>query len=259
MREFNLRNNIGEEYRLNSLDNFFHSPEGLGFQRNAVYQKIGTRYEIVRDGFRQQPISGQIMFKSDERVSAYNRYLKFKNFLQEIPLTLVYRIPGGEFKMDVVPNMVEKTEINSSLGMNVGIELMPLSMWYKEVSILNTSGACTVESDSVIESPCCISFTGAVKSNQELVWEQIVDGTLVTRGRLTGVTLYSDEKVFIRTDTDPYGLYKVAGGNIISLYEKSDFSTKRFPFIRKGSNYFTLLATSVTEFKFEGRILYETV
>ena len=259
MREFNLRNNIGEEYRLNSLDNFFHSPEGLGFQRNAVYQKIGTRYKIVRDGFRQNPVSGQIMFKSDERASAYNRYLKFKNFLQEIPLTLVYRIPGGEFKMDVVPNMVEKTEINSSLGMNVGIELMPLSMWYKEVSIITSSSGCTVESDSVIESPCCISFTGAVKSNQELVWEQIVDGTLVTRGRLTGVTLSSDQKVFIRTDTDPYGLYKVAGGNVISLYEKSDFSTKRFPFIRKGRNYFTLLATSVTEFKFEGRILYETV
>ena len=259
MREFNLRNNIGEEYRLNSLDNFFHSPEGLGFQRNAVYQKIGVNYDIVRDGFRQNPVSGQIMFKSDAQASAYNRYLKFKNFLQEIPLTLVYRIPGGEFKMDVVPNMVEKSEINSSLGMNVGIEFMPLSMWYKEISKTESSSVLIIESDSNIESPCCLSFKGVVKTNQELLWEQIVNGTTVMTGRLIGVTITADQMVYVRTDSDPYGIYKNAGGNITDLYPNSDFSTKRFPYIYKGRNMFSINGASPTEFNIEGRILYETV
>ena len=258
MREFNLRNNIGEEYRLNSLDNFFHSPEGLGFQRDAVYQKLGSRYKIVRDGFRQQPISGQIMFKSDERASAYNRYLKFKNFLQEIPLVLVYRIPGGEFNMDVVPNVVEKTEINSSLGMNVGIELMPLSMWYKTVRKEVDSSSVSIESDSVNESPCCLRFSGVVKSNANLTWTQTVDGETVMTGTLLGVTIAATDMVYVRSDLDPYAIYKIpSGGTSTSLYEKSDFSTKRFPYIYKGTNVFTV--TGATYVDVRGHLLYETV
>ena len=258
MREFSLRNNIGEEYRLNSLDNFFHSPEGLGFQRDAVYQKIGVRYEMIRDGFRQQPISGEIMFKTDAQASAYNRYLKFKNFLQEIPLVLVYRIPGGEFAMDVIPNMVEKSEINSSLGMNVGIEFMPLSPWYKTIEKEADSYSVSVISDSVNESPCSLRFSGVTKSNANLTWSQTVDGVTVMTGTLLGVTIASTDMVYVRSDLDPYAIYKIpSGGTSTSLYNKSDFSTKRFPYLYKGENVFTV--TGATYIKVRGHILYETV
>lgn len=257
MRQFNLRNNIGEEYRLNSSDNFFHTPEGLGFQRNATFQKIGTSYKMIRDGFRQQPVSGEIMFKSDATASAYNRYLAFKNFLQELPLTMVYRIPGGEFCMDCVPNVVEKTEINSALGMNVGIELLPLSMWYEEIIQTGTSST-TVISDSLNDSPCCLSFSGVTKSAANLTWTQTLDGTAIMTGTLLGVTIASTDTVFIRTDTDPYSIYKESsGGTKTGLYQSSDFTTKRFPFIQKGTNVFSV--TGATSMTVKGRILYETV
>ena len=252
-----MRNNIGEEYRLNSSDNFFHTPEGLGFQREATFQKMGARYELVRDGFRQKPVSGQIMFKTDATASAYNRYLAFKNFLQEIPLTLVYRVPGGEFCMDCIPNTVEKTEINSSLGMNVGIELLPLTMWYQKIIQTGTSST-TIISDSAIDSPCCLSFSGVTKSSADLTWTQAVDGVSVMTGTLKSVTIASTDAVYVRTDKDPYMIYKeTSGGAKTSLYQSSNFNTSRFPFIKKGVNVFSVAgATSMT---IEGRILYETV
>ena len=77
MREFSLKNNIGEVYRLNSLENFLHEPEGIGFTRKTTFKKIGPMYEAVQDEFEQTPISGQIMFKSDIVNSAYIKYLKF--------------------------------------------------------------------------------------------------------------------------------------------------------------------------------------
>lgn len=257
-RTFDLINNKGEAYplsRYNTFSGFFGEVEGLGMDHDATYQKLGNVYDLLQDNINQGEISGVVYFQSKY---PYQEYARFVEFCQETPLKLRYVNPVGEYYRDGVVSKIEKNEDGSPR--QAKIVFTASTLWYKEIDETVTgSGACTVESDSVIESPCCISFTGAVKSNQELVWEQIVDGTLVTKGRLKGVTLYSDEKVYIRTDTDPYGLYKVAGGNVISLYEKSDFSTKRFPFIRKGRNYFTLLATSVTEFKFEGRILYETV
>lgn len=257
MRQFNLRNRIGEEYRLNSLDNFFHSPEGLGFRRNATLQKLGTKYRVIRDGFSQIPISGQIMFKSDSQASAYNRYLAFKNFLQEIPLTIVYRIPGGEFYKDVIPSTVDKTEINSSLGMDVGIELTPLTMWYRSVYLEYGGHRALVDSDSVNESPCILTFSGITRTNGNITWNQKVDGVTVMTGGLIGVTVAATDQIVVRTDTDPYQIYKLSGNTKTGLYQLSDFTKTRFPFIRKGANLFEV--TDATDITIEGKILYETV
>lgn len=258
MRQFSLRNRLGEVYRLNSIDYFMHNPEGLGFTRSAVYKKMGNRYELLQDGFEQTPITGQIMFRSDAQQSAYKRYLKFSTFLQEIPLTLIYRIPGGEFLLDCVPGSVEKTEINSAFGMDVGITLTPLSMWYSEIKESTSNTPLTVHSDSLVESPCCLSFTGIAKTNESLSWSQEVNGIEIMTGELEGVTIAETDTVYVRTDTNPYQIYKVDSEDVrTDLYSKSDFSTKRFPLLYKGENVFTI--TGASEIKVEGKELYETV
>ena len=258
MRQFSLKNRIGEVYRLNSPDYFLHEPEGLGFTRRATYQKIGTSYEMIQDSFEQTPIKGQIMFRSDAEQSAYKRYLAFSAFLQEIPLTLVYRIPGGEFLLDCVPESVEKTEINSAFGMDVGITLTPLSKWYQAIERTNADDTILIESDSLIESPCCLSFKGVSVENSTLEWGQEVNGVEVMSGALVGVTIDATDTVYVRTDTNPYQIYKVDSENIkTDLYAKSDFSTTRFPLLYKGENLFTI--TGATEISIEGKILYETV
>lgn len=258
MRQFSLINKSGDVYKLNSLDYFLHDPEGIGFTRNASYQKIGLSYLMIQDGFNQTPVRGRIMFKTDKVQSAYKRYLKFTRFLQDIPLTLVYRVPGGEFFLDCIPEIIEKSEINSSLGMDVGITLNPISMWFTHITQSATGGNVSIISESINESPCCLSFTGVTVSNSTLSWSQQLDNVEIMTGALNSVTIDETDTVYIRTDHNPYEIYKISsGGTKTSLYDKSDFSTKRFPLLYKGENKF--IVTGATKITIEGRELYETV
>ena len=77
-------------------------------------------------------------------------------------------------------------------------------------------------------------------------------------GELDEVTIASTDTVYIRTDTNPYQIYKVDSENVkTDLYGKSDFTTKRFPILYKGVN--EIIVTGASEITVEGRILYETV
>lgn len=256
-RTFDLINNKGEAYplsRYNTFSGVFGDVEGLGMEHDSTYQKLGSVYDLLQDNINQGEISGVVYFQSKY---PYQEYARFVEFCQETPLKLRYVNPVGEYYRDGIVSQIEKNEDGAPA--RVKIVFTASTLWYKEVSITETNGTIMVESDSVIESPCCLSFTGASKSNQELTWQQSVNGKTVMTGRLMSVTFTSAANVYIRTDTDPYGLYFVTGGNKTDLYSKSDFNTKRFPFIHKGTNYFFLLGTSVTEFTLQGRILYETV
>ena len=259
MRQFSLKNSIGEVYRLNSLDYFLHDPEGLGFRRSTKYQKIGSNYEILQDGFEQQPITASIMFKSSQTLSAYRQYSKFREFLQLIPLTLIYRIPGGEFLLDCVPESVEKTEINSTLGMDVGITLTPLTMWYREVSATRTGTYVEIESDSNIPSPCCISITPS-STITSLVWKHYVDNVYIgDGGKINYTSLTSTDTIYIRTDKNPYELYYITSGYTThhDIYSHSDFSTKRFVYLQKGIN--KISCSQAGSMSIEAKIYYETV
>ena len=275
MRQFTLKNAIGEVYRLNSSDNFFHDPEGLGFQRDTTFKKIGSRYELLKDGFSQNPVRGSIMFKSTNTVSAYKSYLKFSHFLQEIPLTIVYRIPGGEFLMECIPGTIDKTEINSAFGMDVGIELIPISMWFNEIHRATSGGytqdnvtwsVVSVNSDSLIESPCHI--WASVPQGQtltEVEWRYFHNPADThgddydINGVLSDITLGSGDTLHIRTDTNPYRIYKTDSNGVeTDLYAKSDFSTKRFINLQKGMNLVKFRGDFLSQ-GIEGRILHETV
>ena len=264
MRQFSLKNSIGEVYQLNSLDYFLHDPAGLGFKRNTKYQKIGTNYEILQDGFEQQPISAQIMFKTSKNLSAYRQYSSFKEFLQLIPLTLIYRIPGGEFLLDCVPESVEKTEINSALGMDVGISLMPLTMWYRVESnseLHPIANEVVIESDSNILSPCHIMIT-PTSASTSIFWSMWNEDTEIGTGQLLNIPealkILTTDTLHIRSDTNPYRIYKTSsGGTETDLYAYSDFSRVRFVKLRKGRNF--IQCTTAASMSVEARIYYETV
>ena len=263
MRQFTLKNSIGEVYRLNSLDYFLHDPEGLGFRRNTKYQKIGNNYEILQDGFEQQPITASIMFKSSQTLSAYRQYSKFREFLQLIPLTLIYRIPGGEYHLDCVPESIEKTEINSALGMDVGITLTPLTMWYKPITESNSSRSVHIDSDSNILSPCHIMIMlGSAATSVEWAIFDLSTNLPYGAGALTGIPdgkkIATTDTLHIRSDTNPYQIYKTSsGGTKTDLYAYSDFSSKRFITIKKGLS--SIVCNTAASVSVEARIYYETV
>lgn len=50
MRQFKLYNSIGKYYDLNSTESFFHDPEGLGFENDAEYERIGSQFLRTESG-----------------------------------------------------------------------------------------------------------------------------------------------------------------------------------------------------------------
>lgn len=252
MRQFALINSIGETYELNDVRNFFHDPNGLGFLRNSDYIKLGDRYEMTRDSFEQAAPTGSICFKDEKSSTAYDKYAKFTRFIQNIPLTLVYRSDSNHY-IDVIPESIGKTEITKPLGLDISIGFRALSLWYDKIE---KSGSTSVEilSDSAQESPCDIAITGPVTNP---IWTQNLNGAQISSGKVTA-TISSGEILHIRTDTNPYRIYKVgSGGTVTDLYASSDFSTSRFIYLKSGKN--VIACSGASAIKVSGRILHETV
>lgn len=251
MRQFALINAVGESYELNDLKNFFHDPNGLGFQRSAEYLKLGDRYEILTDGFEQAAPAGLICFKDEKQSPAYSKYAAFSRFLQKIPLTLVYRSDKDHY-MKVVPESVSKTEISKPLGLDVAITFRALSFWYDEVEKTGTTSV-TILSDSARQSPTHIEIAGPVTNP---IWTQSLNGTQIATGKVTA-TIASGSVLHIRTDTDPYQIYEETSGVKTDLYSSSDFSTERFIYLEEGEN--VIACAGAPSLKVTGELLYETV
>ena len=253
MREFSISNKSGEVYNLNNLRNFMHDPTGLGFVRSSSYTQIGDRYEILRDSFEQATPSGMIRFKNEPQNSAYDKYMKFTRFLQDIPLTLHYR-SNKHHMIDVVADILQKTEYTKALGgLDVALSFRALSKWYDEVEDAGTTKA-SLYSDTRNDGPCHIEITGVLT---DPVWIQKVNGVQIMSGKVTA-SIASGETLHIRTDTNPYQMYKTDGsGTVTDLYGSSDFSTERFVLLEYGEN--SIECTGAASVKVRGRLYYETV
>lgn len=253
-RTFDLINNNGEVYTLSMYGThtgFFYSVEGLGSEHDITYQRIGNQFDILQDDINQGEVGGVIWFRSKY---PYHEYMRFVQFCEESPITMRYRTPVGEYFRNGNITKIDKNEDGEDA--RAKIIFTASSMWYRKVKETGT-GSVTVKSDSKNESPVCLKITGVTDINGYLDWSQKVDNVTRMSGQLKNVTIASTDTVYIRTDVNPYQIYKVAsGGTKTDLYSYSNFTTSRFPFLYKGTNQFTVSGASITV---EGRILYETV
>ena len=251
MRQFALESKSGEVYDLNDLANFLHDPNGLGFRRNTEYRKIGQNYEVVQDAFEQPDPMAYICFKDSKKSPAYQKYEAFTRFLQDVPHILHY-YASRHYKMRVMPREVTKTEITKPLGLDVSIALTGLSMWYEDVEA-DGIDTLTILSDSRNTSGCHIEITGELENPE---WTHSVNGVTVT-GQVN-VTLNAGDTLHIRTDSNPYQLYKTdALGFPTDLYQNSNFSTERFILLDYGEN--VISCEGAASIKVTGRVIYETV
>lgn len=251
MRQFALTNNVGESYELNDLRNFFHDPNGLGFVRNSAYVKLGDQYEILSDSFEQGAPTGIICFKDEKQSSAYAKYAEFSRFMQKIPLTLIYR-SDKDHRIRVVPESVTKSEISKPLGLEISITFRALSLWYDQVEKSGVTSV-SIQSGSVRESPVHIAIKGPINNP---IWTHNLNGTEIATGKVTA-TIASGQWLHVRTDTNPYQIYREVSGTITDIYADSDFSTQRFMHLREGLNTFTCPGAS--EIIVTGEEWYETV
>lgn len=252
MRKFAIINSIGEAYELNDLRNFFHDPTGLGYTRRAEFAKIGNTYKILENTIEQPAPAGQICFKDEIQSPAYSKYVKFTRFLQKTPLTLIYKSDRAH-KMEVIPEAIEKTEISKPLGLDISITFRALSLWYDEVEESGTSSA-NILSDSVEKCACHIEVTGTLTNP---TWTQSVNGVQIASGQVTA-SIANGETLHIRTDTNPYQIYKESSlGVKTNLYSSSNFSTERFLLIREGKN--VISCAEASSIKIKARLEYGTV
>ena len=110
IRQFKLRNEYAREYSLNVSDTaFLHEPQGLGYEMDYGYMRLG--YSFVRNFIKdkQMEISGTVIFTAASPYEAAADFLKF--IRGSAKLTLVYTTDAGEFLRDVDLVSYEKTEI----------------------------------------------------------------------------------------------------------------------------------------------------
>lgn len=255
-RTFDLINNNGEVYTLSMYGThtgFFYSVEGLGSEHDITYQRIGNQFDILQDDINQGEVGGVIWFRSKY---PYHEYMRFVQFCEESPITMRYRTPVGEYFRNGNITKIDKNEDGEDA--RAKIIFTASSMWYRKVKETST-GSVTVKSDSKNESPVCLIISGVSVSYDTLHWFQKVNNVVIMDGYLDHVSIGSTTKVYIRTDTNPYQIYKVTDGIKTDLYPYSRFSSARFPFLYKGTNYFSVAGSGNPTMTVEGRILYETV
>lgn len=254
IRQFDLINSEGEVYTLtvaNNYTGFLTTVEGLGYDHSPEYQKVGSEYERLTDGINQKTIAGVIRFSDPY---SYQNFSKFALFCQDKDLTLCYRTPTGLFKRNGEVSKIEKSEGGDCL--KAKIEFVCSSLWYKEYDLTAANASSiSVISDSLIESPCHVLITPSAAITSAS-WTTYIDEVTDITGALSSIEVGTSETLHIRTDTNPYRIYK-SGNTETDLYSKSDFSKKRFMLIKKGVNRITFGFTG--NIGIEGKILYETV
>lgn len=111
MRKFSLINSKGESYDITTTDAFFHSPEGLGFQRDDTYYQVGSRFILTNSSPKQGIITGKLVFNTDDPYGDYQKFLDFcddnlqllyegvgykrSQYATENILTIDYSVAGG--------------------------------------------------------------------------------------------------------------------------------------------------------------------
>lgn len=273
IREFRLKNAIGNEWDLNDRSSFLQDPDGLGFEYDVEYQQIGNIFIKLTDNMKQKEASGQIVFKT------YNRYHYFCLFIQHKPIVLQYTTQAGTFNMDVSIDRLDKSELDTG-GLYCDVRIIGLSTFYKVIRAENdgsivagkiypysynyrysdySQGAVQFESDSVLDSGVKITILGPCTNPS---WTHYINGKISSSGKVN-CKIKDGNRLVVDNTKIPYEIaeYDSTGTYVQNLYQESDFSTERFinlgfgsnkiAFSHEGENSIALIA--------EGKLIYESV
>lgn len=278
MRTHKLINADGEIYNLTDIDVLFHTTEGYGFEAGHTYYQIGSRYVPIEKKMNQKSVSGQIIFYGE---SPYVQYLNFTRFIDTESLVLEYSTEAGVFQKDVVVGTLDKGEIDRAGALTVKIEFNSITPWYKKMIMVskitpNASSKPTfpihwshkwpsenemkiqIESDSSIPSPCKLIIHGPIKQPK---WWHYADNEYQSRG-FVDYNVKANERLVIDTTSDPYSMNVINNnGDIIDVYQLSDFDMERFIHLKKGMNTITVSSNNLdkVDIELEGYIYYDTV
>ncbi len=278
MRKFSLINKDGLSYELTEKKiSFLYNVDGLGYQREIEFQRIGEHFALVDDHLAQGIITGIVKFWQP---GAYEQYFKFAQFCQNKPLKLSY-IPnnGTVFFREGYVTKISKSESGNGV-LRANIEFKATTPWYKIVSVYNSGEiiggkvydysydykysegvlqTIVINSDSHENSPAKITIYGPLTNPS---WSHYLNNVLVATGKVNG-SIETNNKLVIDTTTIPYTIRQFdMNDNLISdMYQLSDFSTYRFMKLGYGENVISVTqeGTGVIKLSVEAKIEYATV
>lgn len=231
IRQFKLRNEYSQEYSLSvPAAAFLYEPEGLGYEMDCSYLRLG--YSWVRNYMKdaQQEITGSVVFTAADPYSANADFLRF--IRRSAKLTLVYTTSVGEYLRDVDLVSYEKTEITEGNVLECPIKLKARGLWYSnnvtrfsvEISsdddakiydyefpykyqgIVN--GETTVYNDGSVSAPFRASFMGPIANPKVIL---LVNGSEQARVEITGEAQLGQTIEYSSVDGDLYCYLDAAG------------------------------------------------
>lgn len=277
VRQFQLINTLGYEYNLTVRSHFLHSPQGLGFSRDSVFQRAGNIFKRINTRFNQPQVTGEIFFPNPR---AYEKYFEFLQFSGDGSLTLLYKPAQKQYRSSVELSEVRKEE-KQACGLNVEVVFTLTTLWYENVSAFNDSteveggkvydytydyryedsltNTVSFTSDSHIDSPLKIYIYGRAINPQ---WRYYNNNVLVGTGKVNG-TIPDGNMLLIDTTVIPYQIKQLDSlMNVVSdMYALSDFGTDRFFHMKNGDNRISVGHDGETPLKLrtEVQLLYASV
>lgn len=277
MRDFRLINNDGASYNLTEKGAlFFYNVDGLGYDRDVQFQRIGDHLSLINDNLGQGTITGIIKFWNPD---AYGKYFKFAQFCQNKPLQLVYAPESTEFFRSGYVTKIGKSESESG-ALVATVEFKTTTPWYRMFSSFNSGEikggkiydfkydyqysegiqqAIILNSDSYQDSPCKLTIFGPATNPR---WSHYVNNRLMVTGMIKG-SIEANHKLVIDTTTIPYSIcqYDLSDNLISDMYQLSDYSTERFITLGYGENIVSVThsGSNILKLGLEARIEYATV
>lgn len=228
MRYFKLENSLGNSFDITNEDFFFHDIEGLGFEEDNVFNRVGPVWKLNSTAYSQSKPGGKIMFTEFGSGTPYDKYDIFKRFIAQNPLTLIY-YPNGigtkSYRKKVRVSKLGKTEITELGVLDCDIEFASYSPWYEIVTVENeidetdenvhwiwdvgnqwrdgNDGVEGIpryrfggESKNGVELDCDSNAKGLIKLTIDgpalnPTWSQYVDGNLISTGGFSSASAFS--------------------------------------------------------------------
>ena len=148
MRYFKLlKGDESGELDITTQSIFFHDIDGIGYEEDSEFRALGDVFWLNETSYQQGTVSGKLCFTEYGNDDPYVKYQRFISFIADPPLILAYYpmgINGEAYKRRVRVNRIGKTEKNTYGVLDVDVEFICYTPWYKEVSVSNLNAA-TVE------------------------------------------------------------------------------------------------------------------
>lgn len=148
MRYFKLlKGDESGELDITTQSIFFHDIDGIGYEEDSEFRALGDVFWLNETSYQQGTVSGKLCFTEYGDIDPYIKYQNFISFIADPPLILVYFPMGPEgdaYKRRVRVNRIGKTEKNTYGVLDVDIDFICYTPWYKEVSVDNLKASVVV-------------------------------------------------------------------------------------------------------------------